>query len=105
MTLAPAAIHPLAMCPNDDDGATLMCDLGWFHLVRLFCCLPWRAKERGLQAASACLVGTPRCGVRAPYSGATWGATRTSCSIRSARCTRPGTSQRDVPIGAGTLNL
>src|SRR5262249_29368993 len=46
-------------------------------------------------------VGTARCAVRAASSGATSAAARPYCDIRSARCTRAGTSQRDVPT---TLN-
>src|SRR5262249_968914 len=46
-------------------------------------------------------VGTARCAVRAAYSGATSAVARPYCDIRSARCTRAGTSQRDVPT---TLN-
>ena len=43
------------------------------------------------------MVGTARCAVRAAYSGATSAVVRSYCGIRSARCTRPGTSQRDAP--------
>src|SRR5262249_4911811 len=42
------------------------------------------------------VVGTARCAVRAAYSGATSAVARPYCDIRSARCTRAGTSQRDV---------
>src|SRR5215470_17695240 len=47
------------------------------------------------------VVGTARCAVRAASSGATSAVVRSSCDIRSARCTRAGTSQRAVPT---TLN-
>src|SRR5262249_17478571 len=45
------------------------------------------------------VVGTARCAVRAAYSGATSAEVRSSCALRSARCTRAGTSQHDVPTG------
>src|SRR5262249_51842321 len=49
------------------------------------------------------VVGTARCAVRAAYSGATC-MIRASQSIRSARWTWPGTSQRDVPTYSHALN-
>src|SRR5581483_4212809 len=67
--------------------------VGWRVTPLAFVPAAGRGRGRRSATSSTKMVGTARCAVRAAFSGAT---SDVRARIRSGRCTRPGTSQRDV---------